>query len=77
MNCVPMYWNWVLDWVTFICVDKKSWDTTGKATGKAPMNWNWELDWVISVRRQNYNRGYQWCTYLLELSIGSGYIHTH
>ena len=44
MTGVPMYWNWVLDWVTFICIDKKSWDTTSKV----PMNWNWVLDWVIS-----------------------------
>ena len=44
MSGVPMYWNWVLDWVTFICIDKKSWDTTSKVL----MNWNCGLDWVIS-----------------------------
>ena len=44
MNGVPMYWNWVLDCVTFICVAKKSWDTPGNL----PMNWNWVLDWVTS-----------------------------
>ena len=44
MTGVPMYWNLVLDWVTFICVDKKSQVTTSKV----PMNWNWVLDWVIS-----------------------------
>ena len=44
MSGVPMYWNWVLDWVTFICIDKKSWDTTSKVL----MNRNWALDWVIS-----------------------------
>ena len=58
MNGVPMYWNWVLDWVSFICVDKESWDTTGKLT-------------------MNDQQGYQWCAYVLELSIGLGYIHTH
>ena len=44
MNGVPMYWNLVLDCVTFICIAKKSWDTTGNL----PMNWNWVLDWVTS-----------------------------
>ena len=44
MNGVPMYWNWVLDCVTFICVAKKSWDTPGNL----PMNWKWVLDWVTS-----------------------------
>ena len=39
-----VYWNWVLDWVTFIYIEKKSEDTTSKV----PMNWNWVLDWVIS-----------------------------
>ena len=58
MNGVPMYWNWVLDCVTFICVAKKSWDTTGKLT-------------------MNDQQGYQWCAYVLDLSIGLGYIHTH
>ena len=55
---VSMNWNWVLVTVTFICVDKKSWDTTGKLT-------------------MNDQQGYQWCAYVLELSIGLGYFHTH
>ena len=44
MTGVPMYWNWVLDWVKFICIDKK---IKGQ-NSKVPMNWNWVLDWVIS-----------------------------
>ena len=40
MNGIPMYWNWVLDWFSFMHIDKKLNATT--------MNWNLVLDWVIS-----------------------------
>ena len=44
MNGVPMDWNYVLDWFSFIQIDKKLTATTSMVY----VNWNWVLDWVIS-----------------------------
>ena len=53
--------------------------TSEENTSKVPMNWNWVLDWVISdgSSEKDYHQGYEWCTYVLELGIGLGYIHMH